>query len=86
MSEKKQKEYPVTQDIIDLFDEGTAAEAARNHAAESLFFCGRAIAYGKKAIRARRKAWSLVNDLYPELDGKKLQFLPNRCAVSVIRP
>ena len=61
---------PVSEEIVDLFDMGTAAEECRDICVKSVFRTRRAIFYGKQAIKHRRDAWKLISELYPELTGR----------------
>lgn len=63
----EEKTFQVPEEIRELFDEATAAEKCRDKCVASIFKAKRAIYYAKHAIQCRRKAWSMVFDLWPEV-------------------
>ena len=71
---KEQKEYKVSKEIAELFNEVLAAKQCRDIAVESIFHARRAIFYGKIYVKNNTTAWNLVRKLYPELNGKLLNY------------
>ena len=68
---KQQRELSVPQEIKDLFDDVYSINICRDEAIKSFFKAKRAIFYAKESLKLNRKAWSMVNDLYPETkEGK----------------
>ena len=61
------KEYKITEEIMELFDEVDQLSILRDKCVESFFKTRKAIYYAKRAAKAQRKAWKLVFELYPEL-------------------
>lgn len=59
----------VPQGLIDLNDEATAAEQARDAAVKGFFKfqLRNAIFFGKIAVQKRREFWEGIRSLYPEL-------------------
>jgi hypothetical protein len=66
--------YPVPDEVVELFDDKIVSEQCRDKCIKSLFKAKRAIYYGREARKAERKAWQLIYDLYPDLEGKNLTF------------
>ncbi len=69
---EKNKEYELPEELIDIWDEFTAAVAARQDAVKSFFKfqLRNAIYIGKIAEKKRRLFWRKVRELYPELPAK----------------
>ena len=67
-------EYPVTEEIVELFLEHTAALECRDAAIKQVFSTKKALNYSIIAERARDKAWGLIFSLYPDLKGKAVTF------------
>jgi len=70
----KEKKYPVTEEIADLFLEAGAAKDCRNQAIDSIWGTRKAIKYGKICRSKEREAWELIWKLYPELGNKPLLY------------
>ena len=62
-----EKELEIPQEIKDLFDEYVACNICRDKCIDRVFSARRAVYYAKRAIKAERKAWNLVYDLWPEV-------------------
>jgi len=71
----KNKLYPVTEEIIDLFIESISAYECREKSINSIWGTKRAIDYGKVYHKKEDEAWELIHKLYPELEGKYLRYL-----------
>lgn len=75
--------HPLPQEIIDLFDDANVSEMCRDKCITALWGAKRAIMYGRQSVQARRKAWGLVHELYPELDGETIEYQPKEAAVRI---
>lgn len=64
----------VPEEICDLFDDADVSEQCRDVCVQSWFRAKRAIYYGRCAVKARRKAWELIYELYPDMKGHSIQF------------
>ena len=64
MSEK----FELPQEVHDLFEKSTSAEACRDKAIASVFRASRAIYYDRKMRKYRLDAWLLIHELYPDED------------------
>jgi hypothetical protein len=71
----KNKLYPVTEEITNLFIESISAYECRKKSINSIWGTKRAINYGKVYHKKEDKAWELIHKLYPELEGKNLRYL-----------
>lgn len=72
MAEKKTKEYPVPEEIRDLFDDKNAASDLRDVYAKLPFGFKKASKCARDAQRLETKAWRKVYEIYPELIGIEL--------------
>lgn len=63
--------FPVSEEIVDLFDEYSVCIDCQNACLRSFFKTKKAIYYGKQARKAKRKAWKLIYKLYPDLKNEK---------------
>ena len=73
----------VCEEITDLFDESRVCDICRDECVRSVFKAKRAIYYGKQAMQARRKAWKLVYDLYPELKEQSITYIFEKNLIEV---
>ena len=79
------KEYPVTDEIVDLFEDSEVALECRNDAIKNkLCSTNRAIKFGRIYREKREEAWFLVRLLYPELSNKKLIYLWEKQSVTIL--
>jgi len=74
---------PIPQELIDLWDEHLAAEAARADAVKGFFKfqLRNAIYFGRVAIQKKREFWRKCEELYPEL-GNDMQYWEKEGALS----
>lgn len=67
-------EYPIPEELQEIFMDFLSAQACRDQAIKSVFRAKRAIYYAKEAIKARSKFWLGVYEIYPDLKGKELYY------------
>lgn len=68
------KEYKITKEMREVFFEYLSASKCRDRALNICFFTKTAIKYGKIAEKKRLEFWEMVYKLYPELNGKQMQY------------
>jgi hypothetical protein len=69
------KKLKPTQELIDINDEYLSCIGCRDKCIMLVFGTKRAIKYGKRAEKIRRKFWKLSKELYPELSTGGWQYL-----------
>lgn len=69
------KEYPISEEIKEMFDEMASLEECRDLAIEKVFGWKRAAYFGKRSKTMWRKAWDAVMELYPEFKYKEMEYV-----------
>ena len=74
--EDEENKYSLPQDVIDVFDEYSAALKARDEVMKSFFKMQykKAVYYGRIAEQSRRKFWKMVREIFPELHDCTLTY------------
>lgn len=63
------KEYPIPDDVMNLFDDKNAASGLRDVYAKLPFGFKKASKCARESERLKTKAWTKVFEVYPELRG-----------------
>ena len=82
------KEYPIPEELLELYDEYSAAMHARQDAVSHSYFkfqLRNAVYYGRIAEKKRREFWNKVRELYPEIAEKHLYLDTIKLTVSVVQ-
>ena len=77
------KEYPISDDIVLFSYKFLAADAIRDLAVKLPFGYRKAFKAAADSIRFRKLFWDRIQDVYPELKGKRLTFIREKNVVVV---
>ena len=70
----KIKEYKVSKEIKDMFEDMQSYFDCRDSAIKNVFGWKRAAYFAKRGNQVRAEAWKTVTALYPELEGIKCHY------------
>ena len=79
------KQYKVTEEIRDLWNEYIACIGCRDKCIDSIFKSKRAISYGKSAEKAKLKFWVMLRDLHPEIGGRPISYCHEKGVATIAK-
>jgi hypothetical protein len=77
------KEYEVSEEIVEMFEDMRSYYDCRDSAIKNCFTWKRAAYYAKRGNQERDKAWRAIIEIYPELAGVTASFNFTRSVVIV---